>query len=234
MLGSNNNGNFLGIIELLAQFDPFLADHLSRFDSPGRGNVSYLSATTCNEFIVLMAKKVITKIISDVKAAKYFAISVDSTPDISHVDQLTFIIRFVDSSGKPVERFLKFIPLAGHDGESMMNVVIDTLHEHDLSIKDCRSQSYDNASNMSGKYQGLQARIKQVNPRTDFVPYSAHSLNLVGSSAAVLCQCNFILWILTNIIQLLLCFNSSVEYFEINHSWRCHQVIINHKMVSKV
>ena len=54
VFGSNNNGNFLWIIELLAQFDPFIADHVSRYCSAGRGNVSYLSSTICNE---LMAKK---------------------------------------------------------------------------------------------------------------------------------------------------------------------------------
>ena len=70
--------------------------------------------------------------------AKYFAISVDSTPDVSHADQLTFIVRFVDSSGKPVERFMKFIPISGYDGGTMTNVVLDTLHEHGLSIMDCR------------------------------------------------------------------------------------------------
>ena len=86
VFGSNNNGNFLGIIELLAQFDPFIADHVSRFCIPGtgRGNVSYLSSTICNEIIELMGKKVLSNIISDVKIANYFAISVDSTPYVSH------------------------------------------------------------------------------------------------------------------------------------------------------
>ncbi|XP_069945875.1 zinc finger MYM-type protein 1-like [Cherax quadricarinatus] len=185
--GSENNVNFLGIIELLAQFDPFLANHVSRLGNAGRGTVSYMSSTICNEFIELMTKKVLNNIIAAVKTAKYFAISVDSTLDISHTDQLTFIVRFVDSSGKPVERFIKFIPLSGHDGETMMNVVLDTLLEHDLSIMDCRGQSYDNASNMSGKYNGLQARIKQINPLAEYVPCSAHSLNLVGSCAAECC-----------------------------------------------
>ena len=121
------------------------------------------------------------------KTAKCFAISVDSTPDVSHVDQLTFIVRFVDSSGKHVERFMKCIPISGHDGETMTNVVLDTLHEHDLSIMDCRGQSYDNASNMSGKYRGLKARISEVNPLAVYVPCSTHSLNLVGSCAAECC-----------------------------------------------
>ncbi|XP_068236894.1 52 kDa repressor of the inhibitor of the protein kinase-like [Palaemon carinicauda] len=125
-----------------------------------------------------MTKKVLNNIIAAVKTAKYFAISVDSTPDISHTDQLTFIVLFVDSSGKPVERFIKFIPLSGHDRETMMNVLLDTLLEHDLSIMDCRGQSYDNETNMSSKYNGLQARIKQINPFAEYVPCSAHSLNL--------------------------------------------------------
>ena len=184
--GSNNNGNFLGIIELLAQFDLFIADHMSRYCSAGRDNVSYLSPTICNEFIELMAKEILSNI-SGVKTAKYFAINVDSTPDVSHVGQPIFMVRFVDSSGKPIERFMKFIPICGHDGKTVPNVVLDTLHEHDISIMDCRGQSYGNASNMSGKYRGLQARISEVNPLAVYVPCSAHSSNLVGSCDAECC-----------------------------------------------
>lgn len=63
-----------------------------------------------------------------------------------------------------------------------------TLKNYDLDIANCRRQSYDNASNMSGAYSGLQARIKEVNPLAVFVPCSAHSLNLVGSCAAESCE----------------------------------------------
>lgn len=50
-----------------------------------------------------------------------------------------------------------------------------------------RGQSYDNASNMSGKYKGLQARIKDHNNLAEYVPCTAHSLNLVGTHAADCC-----------------------------------------------
>jgi len=30
-----------------------------------------------------------------------------------------------------------------------------------IDIKNCRGQAYDNVSNMSGMYNGLQSRIKQ-------------------------------------------------------------------------
>ena len=36
---------------------------------------------------------------------------------------------------------------------------------------------------LSGKYSGLQVRIREKNPLTDYIPCFAHSLNLVGHSA---------------------------------------------------
>ena len=43
--------------------------------------------------------------------------------------------------------------------------------------------NHDNGSNMSGKYSGLQARIRERNPLADYIPCFAHSLNLVGHLA---------------------------------------------------
>ena len=57
-----------------------------------------------------MGEKVLLAIVKEVLSAKYYSISVDSTPDVSHVDQLTFTVRYVKDSD-PVERFLQFIPV---------------------------------------------------------------------------------------------------------------------------
>ena len=46
----------------------------------------------------------------DIKEAGYFSVSVDSTPDVAKVDQLTVIVKYVSRiDGKPVKRFLAFI-----------------------------------------------------------------------------------------------------------------------------
>ncbi|KAL4152988.1 hypothetical protein QTP88_000821 [Uroleucon formosanum] len=135
-----------------------------------------------------MAKKVISTIVTEIRQAKYFSISIDSTPDISHVDQLSFIVRYVSKEGCPIERFIRFIPNCSHKAKDMATIVLQTLKNYDLDIANCRRQSYDNASNMSGAYSGLQARIKEVNSLAVFVPCSAHSLNLVGSCAAESCE----------------------------------------------
>ena len=56
-----------------------------------------------------------------------------------------------------------------------------------LVINNCRSQSYDNASNMSSIYSGVQAHMRQINSLAVWVPCASHSLSLVGSSAAESC-----------------------------------------------
>ena len=103
----------------------------------------------------------------------------DSTPDETHVDQLTLIFRYMEARS-PVERFLTFIPNAGHKAQDMFNAFMTFLEFHGIDIKDCRGQSYDNANAMSGKYSGLQARVKERNPKTAWIPCAGHSLNLFG------------------------------------------------------
>jgi len=125
--------------------------------------------------------------VNEIEKAKYYSISVDSTPDVSHIDQLTFVIRYVLPSGAPVERFITFIPMFGHTAAQMFEIVTKKLKDLGISIDDCRGQSYDNASNMSGAYSGLQARIKELNPLAEYVPCAGHSLNLIGVSAAQSC-----------------------------------------------
>lgn len=159
-LGSKHNGNYLGLLELLAEYDPCLKSHIDKYGNKGRGSISYLGKNICNEFVEILARSVMEEIVKQVKESKYFSISVDSTPDVTHTDQLTLIIRYY-LLGKPQERFVKFIDNVGHKSENMHKSIINTFIELNLNLKDYRGQSYDNASNMSGAYNGLQAKIKE-------------------------------------------------------------------------
>ena len=127
-IGSRHNGNFLGVMELIAEFDPFLAKHVEEFGNQGRGNPSYLSSTIYEEFIQIMAKKVKQKehIMAEVAPSKYFSVSVDSTPYLTHVDQLTTIIRYV-VDGKPVERFLTFHRMISHKADAIATTLLEYL-----------------------------------------------------------------------------------------------------------
>ena len=86
------------------------------------------------------------------------------------------------------ERFIGFESSCGHSGKAMVDAVKKTLDKLGLNIKDARGQSNDNAPNMSGKYKGLQALLKNKNPQIEFIPCAGHSLNLVGVNAVDSCE----------------------------------------------
>jgi hypothetical protein len=186
-IGSPSNGNYLGILELLSKFDPFLAEHINSHANKGKGHTSYLSKTTCEEFIEILGTVILDRIISELKSCKYYSVSVDSTPDVSHIDQLTCIFRYVLPSG-PVERFVNYLDMKGHSGEQLAQSLMDFLQKYHIDINNCRGQTYDNASNMSGKYAGMQAHIRHVNKFAMYVPCAAHSLNLVAKFAVDSCE----------------------------------------------
>lgn len=148
LLKSPHNGNYLGILELVTQFDLFLMEHFQKYGQKGRGKTSYLSSTICEEFIGLMGDKTKQVIATELQRAKYFSVIVDSTPDMSHVDQLTFVFRFVSEEGKVVERFIGFEPIHSHTGSSLAGCVMKMVSDLGLDLSNCRGQTYDNASNM--------------------------------------------------------------------------------------
>ena len=74
---------------------------------------TYLSPTIQNEVIELLGKKIKHIILKEIKAAKYFSILLDSAPDVSHIDQMALIVRYVkvDSSEVPIKES-KFLSTA--------------------------------------------------------------------------------------------------------------------------
>lgn len=184
---SENKGNFLELVNLIGKYDPVLREHLVKIKMGGKIAKSYLSPQIQNEFINIVGDKVRQTIIQQVKNAKYYAIIFDSTPDISHTDQTSQVLRYVFIENQEVkvkESFIDFIETKNKNAEFITNMILDKLKSDGLDIMDCRGQAYDNAAVMAGKQSGVQKRIKDINPHAQFVPCSNHSLNLVCLHAA--------------------------------------------------
>ncbi|GCB74070.1 hypothetical protein scyTo_0003155 [Scyliorhinus torazame] len=173
----------MGAIELVAELDPFLHEHLKKCKNE-KVNATYLTKPVYEELIEIMGKHVQDEIVNQINNLdiKYYSIFVDSTPDLTHVDQLVIVVRYC-YNGKPCERFLTFLPIENHSPTTLFNKIQQVLGEHKLLLENIRGQSYDNASNMKGSEKGLQAPFKNINRYADYVPCAADSLNLVGEKA---------------------------------------------------
>lgn len=60
-LGSPNNGNYLGLLELISEYDDFLKNHIKQHGNRGSGHTNYLSSTICEQFVELVGKRVLMK-----------------------------------------------------------------------------------------------------------------------------------------------------------------------------
>lgn len=85
-IGEVNNGNFLGILELLGRYDEVTRDHLAiveKYQNKGEsmiGKTHYLSWMSQNEFVTLCGEKVINYILNERTKSIYYGVIFDATP----------------------------------------------------------------------------------------------------------------------------------------------------------
>lgn len=210
-----NNGNFLGLVELLGKYDNVMAEHLRRVAAKETAD-HYCGKTIQNEIINLMAKQVLEEILERCRKSKFYSIILDCTPDISHKEQMSFTIRFLDDSTgdfRVKEHFIGFQTVEDTTGKGLADFLLHFLSEKNLDIYNCCGQGYDNGANMAGKNNGVQSRILGINPRARFVPCGCHCLNLVIGDAARSCKESLQLFGLIQRIYVL--FSGSVKRWKI-------------------
>lgn len=177
-----NEGNFRALLKFrIDSGDEILKQHLSECPN----NASYISKTTQDELISSCGAVLLKQIVSEIHKNRYFTISVDETTDCSIKEQMTVCARFVDT-GKPCikEVFLGFIEIESLTGEFLYETLMAFMKCHGLDIAYLRGQAYDGGSNLSGKFKGLQALIRKVQPLAHYTHCYNHRLNLVISKCS--------------------------------------------------
>ncbi len=119
------------------------------------------------------------KICDENKEVKLFSLLVDETKDLSKQEQMSIVLRYVNSEGVLHEHILTYVQASSLIAQSLTSYILDTLEKFGLDLMWTISQGYDGAAVMSGKCSGVQQRIREVAPKVIYVHCYAHTLNLV-------------------------------------------------------
>nr|XP_009771008.1 PREDICTED: uncharacterized protein LOC104221625 [Nicotiana sylvestris] len=119
-----------------------------------------------------------TKAIIEVLGGDYFEILIDESKDVSHKEQMTLILRYVNKSGMVIKRFLDIVHVIDTSFSSLQKAIYSLLLDHSLRKSKICGQGYDGANNMQGKINGLKSLILQDTPSAYCIHCFAHQLQL--------------------------------------------------------
>ena len=174
--GSTNRGNFKALLEFRADAgDSILESHMKHSDL----NATYTSPKIQNEIISIIGHTIQQQILKDVHVSKYFSVLADEVTDASNKEQLSIVLRYVDSQKNIQEHFMDFIECRGGiTGQALADTIVKCVTDLGLDPNNIRGQGYDGASNMSGPVKGAAAIIQRDHPGALYLHFASHQLNL--------------------------------------------------------
>ena len=155
---SLNRGNFVELLAFLAEFDPDLDRHLEKMNP----RHTYQSPDSQNQMVRNLAGQIRDEILRRVKKAKFWSILADESTDVSSIEQVALLVRYVSLEGGEAavhEDLLGFTVAKDLTGTGLAKLFVDTMKKYGLNWDLCVGQGYDGASAMRGKNGGVQAII---------------------------------------------------------------------------
>ena len=110
---------------------------------------------------MLMANQILGGMADQIRVS-YFSIICDEYMDIYNKEQPMFCLRWLDESLNEQEDFLGFFEPPNIKSDTIVSAIRDILMRMQISMKVCRGQCCDGASNMFGKRSGVAKQILET------------------------------------------------------------------------
>ncbi|KAL4082843.1 hypothetical protein QTP88_029499 [Uroleucon formosanum] len=158
---ASDHGNFFEMILLVGKYDRVLKAHLDKaiknstksHDSGYKqgGHISFLSKTTVN-YIIEIISEIIKSISEEIIKAGMYSVQLDTTQDVSVIDQCSVIIRYVNGTSVK-ERLVGMIKCKSSKGIAFVDLVLQVFHNLNIKANNCVGNVTDGAVNIMGSLQ---------------------------------------------------------------------------------
>lgn len=133
----------------------------------------------------LYRSSVIRERIAEVKAARFAAIQVGETTDVSTQTQVVLVLRYIDGKHAVQERFFEFGPILSTMASSIADAVLErrsSIFKDDDKGK-LIAQAYYGACVMRGERAGVQQKVQEEYKNVHYLHCYTHQLNLIMQQA---------------------------------------------------
>lgn len=181
-------GNFIGIVKLLAGDNVDLAEHLRLCEehakAGGKNQFTFLSSSFINSTLRVIKNHLVQIIVDEInKSGGHFGLLIDAPQDVATKEQISVVVKYVDTSNVIVERTIGFFNARDTTGIGLYNTTKQFLTNVGLSMSKINGCSFDGGSAMRSDNIGVQAYIKKDNPRCIYTWCLSHRFNLVMKTA---------------------------------------------------
>ncbi|XP_050121356.1 uncharacterized protein LOC126599012 [Malus sylvestris] len=157
---SSNKGNFLELLKFLADHDEGIKDVVFK-NAPE--NLKLTSPDIQKDLVYAAACETTNAIIFDIGDDAFFSVLVDESRDISVKEQMAIVLRYVNTNGQVVERFVGIKHVPNTTAISLKEAIDQLFSINGLSISRLRGQGYDGASNMQARGRSRRRVEKLTN-----------------------------------------------------------------------
>lgn len=186
------------LISFIAEHNlPFvIAEHMTElckkmFPDSAIADALHMKRTKCTDLTKKIGSVISENLVKDLKRCK-FSIIIDESTDVSATKCLSIIVKYYDAvRGTILTRMLDLVniysdnkEMCGSSGQSLFNVVYNSLHNHGIPLSNLVGFAADGASNIMGEHNSLSSRLKQMCPGITIFKCICHSLHLCASEAA--------------------------------------------------
>ncbi|CAH0551113.1 unnamed protein product [Brassicogethes aeneus] len=166
-----------------------IMDHLPQLLVSAVPDSKILKAVHCSRTkttaSLQMFKDESEKCISDILKITKFSLIVDETTDIAVKKCLAIVVRYVDMNLLKVrDRLLSLVEVSESNAEGIIKEILKVITNLSIPVKNLIGFGADNVNVMMGKYNGVQAKLKEINNDIFVMGCICHSLHLAASAAA--------------------------------------------------
>eukprot|EP00794_Sanderia_malayensis_P010108 gene10108-11143_t len=179
---SANRGNFLELMDVLGEYSYELRTFLDK------ERITYTSHQPQNQLIESIFEEVRNEIFNRVTKSRFVSVMMDDTSDLSNTEQSAISVRLIHNGN--IEEHLLGLVDASEDqsADGLTNLLLKTLEQYKIlpavSEKKLIGQSYDGAPTMSGEFNGVQKKVRDIFPYAYYNHCVAHRMSLCAAQSA--------------------------------------------------